>query len=155
MAEIPLWQRFLGLLAYLLPWSDALSFGREIYRLFPSLLVYSEIPAIPILLLQRSIPFGGFLLFLVLFLVVVRNPNVPYYLRFNVLQAILLDILLVVLALAFNVLLSPLGNSLMIRTLNNTVFIGALVLVLYASIQCVRGKEADLPTLSEAVRMQL
>ena len=154
MAEIPLWQRFLGLLAYLSPWSDALSFGRELYNLFPWI-SYLALPATPVLLLERSIPFGGFLLFLVLFLVVVRNPNVPYYLRFNVLQAILLDILLVVLALAFNVLLSPLGNSLMIRTLNNTVFIGALVLVLYASIQCVRGKEADLPTLSDAVRMQL
>jgi hypothetical protein len=154
MAEIPLWQRFLGLLAYLLPWSDALSFGRELYNLFPWI-SYLALPATPVLLLERSIPFGGFLLFLVLFLVVVRNPNVPYYLRFNVLQAILLDILLVVLALAFNVLLSPLGNSLMIRTLNNTVFIGALVLVLYASIQCIRGKEADLPTLSDAVRMQL
>ena len=154
MAEIPLWQRLLGLLAYLLPWSDALSFGRELYNLFPWI-SYLALPATPELLLERSIPFGGFLLFLVLFLVVVRNPNVPYYLRFNVLQAILLDILLVVLALAFNVLLSPLGNSLMIRTLNNTVFIGALVLVLYASIQCIRGKEADLPTLSDAVRMQL
>ena len=154
MAEIPLWQRLLGLLAYLLPWSDALSFGRELYNLFPWV-SYLALPATPVLLLERSIPFGGFLLFLVLFLVVVRNPNVPYYLRFNVLQAILLDILLVVLALAFNVLLSPLGNSLMIRTLNNTVFIGALVLVLYASIQCIRGKEADLPTLSDAVRMQL
>tara|TARA_B100002051_G_scaffold51771_1_gene46878 strand:- start:1323 stop:1787 length:465 start_codon:yes stop_codon:yes gene_type:complete len=154
MAEIPLWQRFLGLLAYLLPWSDALSFGRELYNLFPWI-SYLALPATPVLLLERSIPFGGFLLFLVLFLVVVRNPNVPYYLRFNVLQAILLDILLVLLALAFNVLLSPLGNSLMIRTLNNTVFIGALVLMLYASVQCIRGKEADLPTLSEAVRMQL
>jgi len=154
MAEIPLWQRLLGLLAYLLPWSDALSFGRELYNLF-TWISYLALPATPVLLLERSIPFGGFLLFLVLFLVVVRNPNVPYYLRFNVLQAILLDILLVVLALAFNVLLSPLGNSLMIRTLNNTVFIGALVLVLYASIQCIRGKEADLPTLSDAVRMQL
>lgn len=154
MADIPLWQRLLGLLAYLLPWSDSLSFGRELYNLFPWI-SYLALPATPVLLLERSIPFGGFLLFLVLFLVVVRNPNVPYYLRFNVLQAILLDILLVVLALAFNVLLSPLGNSLMIRTLNNTVFIGALVLVLYASIQCIRGKEADLPSLSEAVRMQL
>ena len=154
MADIPLWQRLLGLVAYLLPWSDALSFGRELYSLFPWISSLA-LPATPVLLLERSIPFGGFLLFLVLFLVVVRNPNVPYYLRFNVLQAILLDILLVVLALAFNVLLSPLGNSLMIRTLNNTVFIGALVLVLYASIQCIRGKEADLPSLSEAVRMQL
>ena len=154
MAEIPIWQRLLGVLAYLLPWSDALCFGRELYNLFPWI-SYLALPATPVLLLERSIPFGGFLLFLVLFLVVVRNPQVPYYLRFNVLQAILVDILLVVLALAFNVLLSPLGNSLMIRTLNNTVFIGALVLVLYASIQCARGREADLPTLSEAVRMQL
>ena len=154
MAEIPIWQRLLGVLAYLLPWSDALSFGRELYNLFPWI-SYLALPATPVLLLERSIPFGGFLLFLVLFLVVVRNPQVPYYLRFNVLQAILVDILLVVLALAFNVLLSPLGNSLMIRTLNNTDLIGALVLVLYASSQCIRGKEADLPSLSEAVRMQL
>ena len=154
MAETPLWQRLLGLLAYLLPWSDALGFGREIYALFPWV-SYLALPAAPVLLLQRAIPFGGFLLFLVLFLVVVRNPQVPYYLRFNVLQAILLDILLVVLALAFNVLLSPLGNSLMIQTLNNTVFIGALVLLLYAVVECSRGREPDLPSLSEAVRMQL
>ena len=144
----------LGLLAYLLPWSDALNFGREIYGLFPWI-QYLVLPATPVLLLQRAIPFGGFLLFLVLFLVVVRNPQVPYFLRFNVLQAILLDIVLVVLSLAFNVLLSPLGNSLMLRTLNNTVFIGTLVLVLYALVQCSRGREPDLPSLSEAVRMQL
>ncbi|MEB3240419.1 MAG: Tic20 family protein [Synechococcus sp.] len=154
MAEPPLWQRLLGLLAYLLPWSDALNFGREIYGLFPWI-QYLVLPATPVLLLQRAIPFGGFLLFLVLFLVVVRNPQVPYFLRFNVLQAILLDIVLVVLSLAFNVLLSPLGNSLMLRTLNNTVFIGTLVLVLYALVQCSRGREPDLPSLSEAVRMQL
>ena len=154
MAEPPLWQRLLGLLAYLLPWSDALNFGREIYGLFPWI-QYLVLPATPVLLLQRAIPFGGFLLFLVLFLVVVRNPQVPYFLRFNVLQAILLDIVLVVLSLAFNVLLSPLGNSLILRTLNNTVFIGTLVLVPYALVQCSRGREPDLPSLSEAVRMQL
>ena len=56
---------------------------------------------------------------------------------------------LVVLSLAFNVLLSPLGNSLMLRTLNNTVFIGTLVLVLYALVQCSRGREPDLLMLLE------
>jgi hypothetical protein len=30
-----------------------------------------------------------------------------------------------------------------------------LVLLLFALVQCLRGKEADIPTLSEAVRMQL
>ena len=46
MAEIPLWQRLLGLLAYLLPWSDALSFGRELYNLFPWI-AYLALPATP------------------------------------------------------------------------------------------------------------
>jgi len=35
------------------------------------------------------------------------------------------------------------------------VFIGILVLVLFAVVQNLRGKEADIPSLSEAVRMQL
>jgi cytochrome bd-type quinol oxidase subunit 1 len=93
-------------------------------------------------------------LFLVLFLAVVRNPRVPYYLRFNVLQAILLDIVLVVLSLAFQLLrLGSLGFA--SRTIANTVFLGMLVLVVFAAVQCIRGKEADVPSLSEAVRMQL
>jgi hypothetical protein len=29
------------------------------------------------------------------------------------------------------------------------------VVVLFAVVQCLRGKEADIPTLSDAVRMQL
>jgi hypothetical protein len=35
------------------------------------------------------------------------------------------------------------------------VFLGALLLVLFAVIQNLRGKEAEIPTVSEAVRMQL
>jgi uncharacterized membrane protein len=82
---------------------------------------------------------------------------VPYLIRFNVLQAILLDIVLVLLSLAFNILLAPLGGSLgfVVRTLQNTVFLGALLLVLFAVVQNLRGKDADIPTVSEAVRMQL
>ena len=41
------------------------------------------------------------------------------------------------------------------KTLSNTVFIGILVLVLFAVVQNLRGKEADIPSISEAVRMQL
>ncbi len=154
MAEPPIWQRLLALLAYLLPWSEGVPFGRSLYGMFPAL-QWLSLPVIPVVLLQRLVPFGGFLLFLLLFLAVVRNPKVPYFIRFNVLQAILLDIVLVLLTLTFNVLLTPLGASFAIRTLSNTVYLGTLVLVLFAAVQCVRGKEADIPTVSEAVRMQL
>lgn len=151
---VPLWQRLLAALAYLLPWSDALPFGIALFGLFPPL-QWLAIPALPVMTLQRLVPFGGFLLFLALFLAVVRNPRVPYFIRFNVLQAILLDIVLILVSLAFRILLAPLGDGFAVRTLSNTVFLGALLLVLFAIVECLRGKEADIPTVSEAVRMQI
>ena len=151
---IPSWQRLLALLTYLLPWSDGLPFGRSLTSLFP-VLQWLSLPALPLVLVEQAIPFGGFILFLVLFLGVVRNPRVPYFIRFNALQAILLDIILIVLSLAFNLLLAPLGGNFAVRTLANTIFLGMLVLMLFGIIQCLRGKEADIPSLSEAVRMQL
>jgi uncharacterized membrane protein len=154
MASIPIWQRLLALLAYLLPWSDGVPFGRSLFSLFPPL-QWLTLPALPVLMVEQMVPFGGFLLFLVLYLAVVRNQKVPYYLRFHVLQAILIDIVLVVVSLAFTVLLSPLAGGFAVRTLSNTVFLGVLALVLFAVVECLRGRQAEIPSLSEAVRMQL
>lgn len=154
MLNPPLWQRLLAAAAYLLPWSEAVPFGRSLFSLVP-VLEWLSLPALPLLLLQQLVPFGGFVLFLALYLGVVRNERVPYLLRFNVLQAILLDIVLVLLSLAFSVLLNPLGAGFALRTLSNTVFLGALLLVLFAIVESLRGREADIPSLSSAVRMQL
>ena len=150
----PIWQRLLAALAYLLPWSDALPFGQSLFGLFP-VLQWLSLPAFPVLLLQQAVPFGGFVFFLVLFLAVVRNTKVPYLIRFNVLQAILVDILLILISLAFSVLLAPLGLGFALRTLSNTVFLGALLLVGFGVVQSLRGQEAEVPSLSQAVRMQL
>lgn len=124
------------------------------FSMFPAL-QWLAVPALPLQLLEQAVPFGGLVLFLLLFLVVVRNAQVPYMIRFNVLQAILIDIVLVLLTLAFQMLLAPLGGGFAVRTLSNTIFLGTLLLVAFAVVQCLRGKEADIPTVSEAVRMQL
>lgn len=156
MQSPPIWQRLLAAAAYLLPWSDGLQFGSSLFGLFP-VLQWLSLPALPVALVEQAVPggLGGFLLFLVLFLAVVRNPRVPYLIRFSVLQAILIDILLVLVSLAFNILLAPLGIAFALRTLSNTVFLGVLVLVVFGVVQSLRGEEADIPSLSEAVRMQL
>jgi len=153
MQTSPIWQRLLAALAYLLPWSHAFPFGSNLFGLFPAL-QWLGLPILPIALLEQAVPFGGLVLFLVLFLAVVRNSRVPYLIRFNVLQAILVDIVVVLISLAFQVLRL---NSLDFvgKTLSNTVFLGILVLVSFAMVQNLRGKEADIPGLSEAVRMQL
>jgi hypothetical protein len=154
MQAPPIWQRLLAAAAYLLPWSDAIPFGRSLFGLFP-FLQWLSVPALPVAMLQQMVPFGGLVLFLALYLGVVRNGQVPYPIRFNVLQAILIDIVLVVVSLAFNLLINPLGSGFALRTLSNSVFLGTLVVVLFGVVQNLRGKDADLPTISEAVRMQL
>ena len=154
MQSPPIWQRLLAAAAYLLPWSDAIPFGRALFGLFPAL-QWLSLPALPIAVVEQAVPFGGLVLFLVLFVAVVRNAQVPYTIRFNVLQAILIDIVLVLIGLVFQLLISPLGSGFALRTLSNTVFLGTLVVVAFGVVQNLRGKEADLPTLSEAVRMQL
>lgn len=158
--EIPLWQRCVAPLIYLLPWSDAVPFGLGMDGLFNQipLLRLLIVPAIPFIQLQRVVPFGvgGLLLFFVLFLGVVRNPNVPYFLRFNALQALLTDIVVIVLSFAFSILLRPIaGESLIVGTLSSTVVIAVLAILVFAIIECLRGREPDLPGLSQAVRMQL
>ena len=159
MQDPPLWQRLLALLPYSLTWSDALPFGRDLFGNFPSLNALM-LPAMPAMLVQNlgsmgGMNLGGLLLFVLLFAAVVRNPKVPYTIRFNTLQALMLDILLVVIGLVFQLLQSLLGGGLLFRTLANTVFLGTLLILLFTVVQVLRGKEADLPTLSEAVRMQL
>ena len=159
MQDPPLWQRLLALLPYSLTWSDALPFGRDLFGSFPTLNALM-LPAMPAMLVQNlgsmgGMNLGGLLLFVLLFAAVVRNPKVPYTIRFNTLQALMLDILLVVIGLVFQLLQSLLGGGLLFRTLANTVFLGTLLILLFTVVQVLRGKEADLPTLSEAVRMQL
>jgi uncharacterized membrane protein len=148
------WLRPLAALAYLLPWADAVGFGNALFRVVPSL-QWLALPTLPVVLIERGLPFGGFILFLVLYLAVARNARVPEPVRFHVMQAILLDILLIVIGLAFQVLLRPLGDSVVVRTLANTVFLAALLAVLYSAIEALRGREGDLPGISQAVRMQL
>ena len=154
MQAPPIWQRLLAALAYLLPWSDAVGFGSSLMRQFP-LLNWLELPALPLRLLEQEVPFGGLVIFLLLFALVIRNPKVPYPIRFNVLQAMLITIVLVLVQLSFQIVLSNLAGGFLLRTLANTVFLGALLLVLYGIVESLRGREAEIPTVSEAVRMQL
>ena len=156
--QIPLWQRLIAPLVYLLPWSDAIPFGLGADGVFNQipLLRLLIVPAVPLIQLDRGVPFGGLLLFFVLFLAVVRNPAVPYFLRFNTLQALLTDIVIVVLSFAFGILLQPIaGGSLLLGTLSSTIVVAVLAILLFALLECWRGREPDLPGISQAVRMQL
>ena len=146
--------RILGVLLYMIPWTDSLTFGNHLYIKYPFIQII-QIPAIPIILIERSIPFGSFLLFLAIFLGLVRNTKVSYFLRFNALQSLIINIGIIIVSFILEIIFSPFANSLIFRTISSTLFISLFSVIVYCVWSCTQGNEPDLPIISEAAKMQL
>ena len=147
-------ERLLGVLLYMIPWSDSLNFGNHLYLKYPFIQII-QLPAIPIILIERSIPFGSLLLFLAIFIGLVRNNKVSYFLRFNALQSLLINIGIIIISFIVEILFSPFENSLIIRTFSSTFLISLLSIIAYCVWSCIQGNEPDLPGISQATKMQL
>lgn len=146
--------RTFACLPYLLPLIEALAFGVPFFNQFPSLQVFL-IPLIPIVQLYSTIPFAGFIIFIALYMGVVRNERINHFIRFNAMQAILIDIILILCSLVFSLILPAFNGGLIMETLYNVVFLGAIAAVVYSIIQSVLGRYAEIPTISDAVYMQV
>jgi uncharacterized membrane protein len=136
------------------PWSDSRTFGNHLYIKYPFIQII-QIPAIPIILIERSIPFGSLLLFLAIFLGLVRNSKVSYFLRFNALQSLLINIGIIIVSFIFEIIFSPFANSLIIRTLSSSLLISIFLMIIYSVWSCTQGNEPNLPGISQAAKMQL
>ena len=148
-------EKLLGVILYMIPWADSLSFGTHLYIKYP-LIQIIQIPAIPVILIQRLIPFGGnLLLFLAIFIGIVRNNKISYFLRFNALQSLLINIGIIIVSFIFEIISSPFVNSLIIRTFSSTLLISLFSVITYCVWSCTQGNEPDLPVISQATKMQL
>ena len=146
--------KILGVLLYMIPWADCLTFGNHLYLKYPFTQII-QIPAIPIILIERSIPFGNLLLFLAIFIGLVRNTKISYFLRFNALQSLLINIGIIIIKFIFEIIFSPFLNSLIIRTFSSTLLFSLFGVIVYCVWSCTQGNEPDLPIISEATKMQL
>ena len=146
--------KLLGILLYMIPWADCLTFGNHLYIKYPFTQII-QIPAIPIILIERSLPFGNLLLFLAIFIGIVRNNKVSYFLRFNALQSLLINIGIIIINFVFQIFFSPFGNTLIIRTFSSTLLISLFSIITYCTWSCLKGNEPDLPGISQATKMQL
>ena len=146
--------KILGVLLYMIPWADSLKFGTHLYAKFPFTQII-QIPAIPIFLIERSLPFGNLLLFLAIFIGLVRNNKVSYFLRFNALQSLLINIGIIIISFIFEIIFSPFLNTLIIRTFSSTLLISLFSVIIYCVWACTQGNEPDLPIISQATKMQL
>ncbi|GBL11845.1 Tic20 family protein [Microcystis aeruginosa] len=148
--------RIFAALVYLLPLYSAFAFGIFIFQQIPFLGAALAIALYPLAFLYSSLgSFGSLIVFFVLFFAVVRNPRISHFIRFNTMQAILIDILVYLLGLALGFVSRGLGANLLVETLFNVVFLGAFAACVYSIIQSVIGKYADIPTISEAAYSQV
>ncbi|HLO52317.1 MAG TPA: Tic20 family protein [Kamptonema sp.] len=146
--------RIFACLPYLLPLVDGLQFGQFLFQQFPALRLFF-VPLVPVLQLYSSVPFASLIIFFGLYLGVVRNENINHFIRFNAMQAILLDIILVLCALILPILAGGVQVKFVIETLFNMVFLGVLAAFVYAVVQSLLGRYAEIPPLSDAVYMQV
>tara|TARA_B100000579_G_scaffold82868_1_gene64606 strand:- start:114 stop:572 length:459 start_codon:yes stop_codon:yes gene_type:complete len=146
--------KLLVILLYIIPWSDSLKFGNHLYIKYPFIQII-QIPAIPIILIERSLPFGSLLVFLAIFIGIVRNNKLSYFLRFNALQSLLINIGIIIVSFIFEIIFTPFLNSLIIRTISSTLLISLLSVLTYCIWSCTKGTEPNLPGISQATKMQL
>ncbi len=129
-----------------MPLKAVLPFDSILFDKFAYLKIIKYI-TLPITLIEDSLPFGSLLLFLILFAGVVRNPNVPYFVRFNGCQALLLNISLILFFYLLRIVPIP--------ELNLFLFILTLSIFIFCLIQCISGIEPEIPFISKSARMQI
>ncbi len=155
--------RFYSCLPYLLPMSAGVIYGAVLFQQFPLLVfpffpfiwLYGNVlafPLVPVLGLT-----GEFFVFIGLYFLVIKDDRIPHFIRFNTMQALLMQIILFIAQLFFQVIKQVSSNalpSIVSTTIANTIFIGMMLLAGYAIYQSIKGEYSDIPTLSEAASFQ-
>ena len=144
----------LSCLPYLLLMLDGNKYGRFIFALVPALVMVNYVVLGPFKALYIVVPFLQFGLFIGLTLLA-QNPEIPRPVRFNLQQAVILDILLFFPTLLGEVtgLFAPLF---LVESGSNFVFYDLVATVGYSVVSNVIGKIPDqIPVVSEAVEMQI
>ena len=146
-------QRLASVFLYTLPLKASIPFGNYLFYKYSFLNVIKFI-IFPVAIIEESLPLGGLLFFLILFAGLVRNPNVPYFVRYNACKALLIDIALIIISYLLRIL-SYSSLDQIISLMGSIIFIFTLCIFIYSISQCIYGVEPEIPLISKSVRMQI
>ena len=150
--DAPLADRAAAALVYILPLLDGFPYGSFIYANIPAVgnAAYTLLPLVNGF---QSLPFAGLILFIGLS-TFTRNTGLSRFVRFNIQQALLLDILLVIPGV--------LGSATRmfpydLQVIGTNFWFYLMVLVVgYSWAQVAQGKNPDqVPFISEAANLQI
>ncbi|XP_024391888.1 protein TIC 20-v, chloroplastic [Physcomitrium patens] len=148
-------ERVVAALGYFLPLFDGIQYGRYFFLQFP---VAERLiaPLFPLLSAYKGFPFSNFIAFFGLYLAVVRNPSFSRYVRFNTMQAVVLDVLLIFPTLVERTFTprGGIGFELLV-IFYNTTFLFLVACFLFGVVSCILGKIPRLPLVAEAADQQV
>eukprot|EP00892_Ulva_mutabilis_P010723 jgi/Ulvmu1/8022/UM004_0259.1 len=149
---MPVKDRVLSSLPYLIPMCDGLKYGKFLmvqYPIFATVLA----PLSPFARLYFSVPFFPLIVFFAVYLGIVNNQSLDRSVRYNAMQAILLDIILIIPSLLESTLRPSFGSGPFLQayiTGYNTLFLFVLSAVVYGVGSCAAGQIPRIPLVSEA-----
>jgi hypothetical protein len=146
--------RIFACLPYLLPLIEVFAFGQFLMNDFP-LLGLIFLPLLPLLKIYYGVRYAGLIIFFALWLLVVRNENIAHFIRFNTMQAIILDIVIFLCGILTDLVRLVPGSGFAVQTLETTIFLGIVAAVIYSVAESLMGKYAEIPAISDAVHMQV
>lgn len=146
--------RIFACLPYVLPLVEGVGFGRYLFRDFPFLNLLL-IPLSPVLAIYSSVPFISLIIFFALLFLVVRNEKINHFIRFNTMQAILLNIVIFLCSIVLQIVTAIPGASFALQIISNTIFLGIVAAVVYSVAQSLLGRYAEIPAISDAVHLQV
>jgi len=155
--------RLYASLPYLLPIAAVVVFGAFLFLQFPPLFFVffpvfklNQILSIPILDFISI----RFVAWFCVFIFVVRSYKVNHFVRFNAMQALLLDIIVALVGAITQLLEVVLGQlaffPFMLQIIASVTFLGITTAFIYSVFECIRGKYADkIPVISDVVYSQV
>lgn len=142
---------------YLVPLFDSLRYGK--FALAQNPILYKLLaPLDPLIRLYTTVPFASLITFFAIYILVINNRETwSRYVRFNAMQAVLLDIVLILPGVFEQVLKPPMSGFGLTIYINiyNTIFFFVLACWLYGSGACLLGKTARLPLVADAADQQV
>lgn len=148
--------RALAAAPYLLPFLDAFSYGRFLFYQYP-FIRRALSPVTPLVAAYTSIPFAALIAFFAVYIGIINNQSLSRFTRFNAMQAVLLDILLVLPRLVENILSPPAGGwgAQLYITAQNTIWVFIAVSVVYGIVSCLLGQTPRIPLVADAADQQV
>jgi uncharacterized membrane protein len=158
------WDRVFASLPYLLPLMDGIIFfSGPFFNEFPQATL-AILPLAPLLSLYTlflglfsfgGLGLGGLIILFLLYGLVVRNESISHFIRFNTMQSILFGIGLSLFGIIWS-LLQPVFSDGFVQTIFfNFIFFAAVIATVYSIIQSALGRYAEIPSISDAVYMQV